>query len=114
MLLTPLLLNVSFDLVLDGVVFHLVVVFRVPDLPEGLAEPDFFNAAGLAALTAPVVVVVALKPGILIVQVHLGATFFTDHRCLGHTVFLSPSNRRGWAISACLSVYIIRHCRIFV
>ena len=71
--------SLSFNLVLDGVVFHLVVVFGVPDLLEGLAEPDLLNAGGLALFAAPVVVIVALEVLFLIVQVHLGTAFSADY-----------------------------------
>ena len=72
--------SLSFNLVLDGVVFHLVVVFGVPDLLEGLTEPNLLQAGSLADLTAPVVVIVALEFRFLIVQVHLGTAFSADHR----------------------------------
>ena len=64
---------------LDGVVFHLVVVFGVPDLLEGLAEPDLLNAGGLALFATPVVVIVAPEVRFLIVQVHLGTAFSADY-----------------------------------
>jgi hypothetical protein len=53
--------------VLDGVVFYFVVVFGVPDFFEGLAKPNLLNAGSVAALAAPIVVIVALEVVVLII-----------------------------------------------